>query len=102
MHPGTLGADDVLRDLMRATPIAAAFVPQRPQGGGQTGGRRGLVERFFERQDIHTETVASAVRPSVCQERTGAGLACDRGSRLSGVPGPSLLGPFDRNVESAA
>lgn len=45
VHPGAVGAFDVLGNLVRAVPVAAARVPQRVEGVRQAGRRRGVRER---------------------------------------------------------
>jgi hypothetical protein len=53
VHPRAFRTGDVLRDLVRAVPVAASLVPQRFEHSRQTRGGLRLLQRFFERLEIH-------------------------------------------------
>jgi hypothetical protein len=58
VHPRAVRTGDVLRDLMRAVPVASPFVPQRLECARHARRRRGLLERCFELGKIHVDRIA--------------------------------------------
>jgi hypothetical protein len=58
VHPRAVSTGDVLRDLVRAVPVASPFVPQRFERAMHACRRRGCLERCFELGKIHVDRIA--------------------------------------------
>ena len=64
VDPRAVRAGDVLRDLVRAVPVASSLVPQRLKRALNVRGRYSVLERGFELGKIHVDRLAREPRVS--------------------------------------
>ena len=58
MHPRSIRGADVLRDLVRAIPVAAPLVPEGLEQRRDAGRRRRRLQGLFEFGEIHGRSIA--------------------------------------------